>query len=180
MRLLGIGAYVAAILGKRMSTDLAVDLAAGMVISLAIALIVGIPALRLARTSFVMVTLALFLVLYVISNNWDDLTNGPMGISAIQPARIDLPGGQSFLFNDRVRNYYLFFAYAIFTLWTVMRIIQSRIGRVLLAIREDEILAQSFGVDLLRYKLIAFVVSSTLPGLGALYAALLTYVGNNL
>lgn len=176
---MGIGAYTTAILYDKFRLDnFLLDVLAALLISAVIAFVIGIPALRLARTSFVMVTLAFFLVLFVLAQNWTAVTNGAMGIAAIPPARIDLPGGSFFEFDNRLKNYYLFMSYCLLVLAVVIRIVHSRVGRVLVAIRQDEILAQSYGVDIFKYKLIAFVIASTLAGgLGSLYAHYITYVG---
>jgi branched-chain amino acid transport system permease protein len=168
---MGIGAYTTA-------NNFFIDFVAALAVSAVLAFILGIPALRLARTSFVMVTLAFFLVLYVISQNWNALTNGAMGIAGIAPARFVLPGGLDFSLATRFENYYLFLTYTIIVIAVVVRIVHSRVGRVLVAIRQDEILAQSFGVNIFKYKLLVFVIASTLAGgVGSLYAHYISFVG---
>ena len=175
---LGIGAYTAAILSSRYDVGFLTDILAAIAVTAVISFIIGIPALRLTKTSFVMVTLALFLVLLVVSTNWVQLTNGALGITAIVPARIRLPGGSTFTFDNRLKTYYLFLGYAILVVLSVLRIVRSRVGRVFVAIREDELLAQAMGINVFKYKLIGFVIGSALAGgLGSLYAHWVTFVG---
>lgn len=175
---LGLGAYIAAILARDTNIGLIETLSIAILLSALVAFLIGVPALRLARTSFVMATLALFLSLYVISINWESVTGGSMGIAAIRDAEIALPWVGRFVIDSRLKESYLFLGYAVLVVGVVLRLVHSRFGRAVMAIRDDELLAQAYGIDTFKHKLIAFAVASSLAGgLGSLYAHYVTFVG---
>jgi branched-chain amino acid transport system permease protein len=174
----GIGAYTAAVFATKLGIPFWLDLPAAGLLAGVTAFLVGIPALKMARTSFVMVTLAFFLIMQIVANQWVVVTNGPSGIVSIPPAKLVLPILGAVEFASRTANYYLNLGYALFVTFLSVRIIHSRVGRVLIAIREDELLAKSFGVNIFKYKLIIFVLGSITAGIvGSLFAHYLTFVG---
>jgi branched-chain amino acid transport system permease protein len=117
------------------------------------------------------VTLAYNMVIFIVLLTWSSLTGGEAGISNVpRPSSIAV-GGAVWDLGSRVGYYYLVLAAAAFATMLVALILHSRVGRVLLAIRQNEALIEAAGVQTWRYKLFAFVVSASLAGLaGALYA----------
>ena len=119
--------------------------------------LVGLPSLRLKGDYLAIVTLGFGEVLAAVWRNIDGL-GGPRGLS--------LPAPQAGFFS--------IFGVAILTLLVVQRTTNSTHGRAMLSIREDEVAAESIGVDTTGYKVRAFVISSFLAGLaGALYVQLI-------
>jgi len=100
------------------------------------------------------------------------LTGGPNGLSGIsRPAIFNFP------FDTPFRYYYLVLIFVATTIIFMIRLEKSRIGRAWMYIREDEIAAQSMGVDLVHFKLLAFVASAFLAGIaGGLYAGRYTVI----
>ncbi len=161
----GIGGYTAALLAvdAHWSPWLGV-LAGGGVAALA-SLVIGYASLRLSRHSFAIVTLSLVLLMQLVAKDWVDLTRGPLGIPNLPSLELALPGlGRVSSAEPRV-FYFILLAFAALALAGVHRLVASRIGRTLLAIKQNEPLTQSQGVETLRYKLLAFAVSALIAGM---------------
>jgi branched-chain amino acid transport system permease protein len=134
-------------------------LAVGVLAAGAIALVVGYPTLRLRGHYLAMATLSLGLIVYEVAVQWQTVTQGYMGISAIPGLRMgDLQAG-----SDRQSLAVLIGALAL-GLWIAARLRHSRFGNALAAIAGSEQAARSLGIEVERYKLAAFVIA-------AIYAA---------
>jgi branched-chain amino acid transport system permease protein len=162
----GIGAYASALLALR----LAWPFAAGFVTAVAVAggsgYLTGRLAIRLRGAYFVLVTLSFAGVVSLVSVNWMDLTNGPLGLPGVPPAEF-----LGFAFATKRSVYYLVLAVAAAAYLLCARLVRSRIGRALIALRENEPLAASVGVDGTRYLALATALSAALAGAaGSLYA----------
>jgi branched-chain amino acid transport system permease protein len=171
----GIGAYTSALLHLDASLSFwqAVPLAA--LLSAGLGLLVGLITLRLRGPYFVIVTLGLAQIIYVVSLNWVDFTRGPMGLVGIGaptwPFQPDRP------FVDKLDYYYLVLAFALATLLVKHRLAGSYIGMAWRSIREDENLAESVGVSAFRFALLAFVLGAGIAGVaGSLYAHYIRFV----
>jgi branched-chain amino acid transport system permease protein len=136
-----------------------------------LAVLAGYPSLRVKGHYFAIVTLAYNMVIFIVLMTWSSLTGGEAGISNVpRPPDIAI-GGLVWDLDSRVGYYYLALAAAALATLLCALILHSRVGRVLVAIRQNEALIEAAGVHSWRYKLLAFVVSAGLAGLaGALYA----------
>jgi branched-chain amino acid transport system permease protein len=108
------------------------------------------------------------MVIFIVLMNFSDLTQGEAGITGIPK-----PGSADGMFNFRDRETYYYFVLAIAVVMTALAalIARSRIGQILIAIRQNEDLVGSIGIAAWKYKLFAFVTSAMFAGLaGALYA----------
>ncbi len=162
----GIGAYTAGLLTVYYHWSLWLVLPLAALNGALWGILRGAPTLRLSDDYFAIVTFGFSeLIILVIKNElW--LTRGPMGVPGI--ARPDLFG---IVLNQPWQTYYLIFFFLLLVLWTVVRIRSSRLGRAWFAIREDEIAAECVGVNVARYKIIAFALSAAIGALaGAFYA----------
>lgn len=168
---MGVGAYASTLLSLKLGWSVWAAMACGPLFAGVLAVIVGYPSLRVKGHYFAIVTLAYNLVIFIILNNFSSLTGGESGITGVpKPEAFHLLGWKVD-FESRANYYYLALCGA--TLATIMcsLILHSRVGRVLLAIRQNEDLADASGVVTWRYKLFAFAASATLSGLaGSLYA----------
>lgn len=172
----GIGAYAAGLLAVHYGTPFYVNILAAAVIAGGLALPLGIPALRLRATSFVMCTLGFVIIGQAIAKNWISLTRGDMGLSSIPKPHFAL-GPWSFTISGTTNFYYLTLAVAGLATLLVWAIVRSPAGRNMVAIRENETLAESVGIPTWRYKLIVFMISAAFAGAGgSLYAHYLTVV----
>jgi branched-chain amino acid transport system permease protein len=131
-----------------------------------IALLVGIPALRLHGHYLAMATLGFNIVIYTVLVQWDELTGGPSGFAGI-PA---LSFGE-WQFDSDLKLHYLVWSAALICLMLGLNLVRSGVGRGLAALAGDEVAARSLGVDTRRAKVKVFVLSAVLASLaGSLYA----------
>jgi branched-chain amino acid transport system permease protein len=120
---------------------------------------------------FVIVTVGFAEVIRLVALNWVELTQGPMALNNIPYLRLGTPHLYEISFLRKPANYYLVLAVAIVCYIVIRRLVQSRAGRAMIALRENEPLAASIGVDVTRYLVLATVVSAAMAGAaGTLYA----------
>ena len=173
----GVGAYASALISLKSGLPFWVTIwCAGAVAGL-LSFVIGKMVLRL-RGHFLAITTAFFGVLVtLILNNWIDLTNGPMGVPGIpRPSPLSL-FGVTVSFETRADYYYLGLVFAGLVAFLLYRIVNSRIGDALIAIRENEELARSIGVDAMAYKVFAFTLGGALAGMaGSFYAHYILFI----
>lgn len=129
--------------------------------------LLGIPVLRMRGDYLAIVTLGFGEIIRILLNNLDPLTNGPRGL-----LRIDPPALFGFLVNTPVRWFYLILIGIVVAAFVSDRLNNSRIGRAWIAMREDQDAAAVMGIDILRYKLLAFTIGASFAGIGgAVFAA---------
>ncbi|WP_426807144.1 branched-chain amino acid ABC transporter permease [Streptococcus anginosus] len=140
---MAIGAYAAAIIGSRTATYPAffAAMVLGALIAGAVALIVGIPTLRLKGDYLAIATLGVSEIIRILIINGGDLTNGAAGILGI-PA---------------FTNWQMVYFFVVITTILTINFLRSPIGRATLSVREDEIAAESVGVNTTKIKVVAFV-----------------------
>jgi len=133
--------------------------------------LVGKLSFRVRGAYFVIVTISFAEVVRLIALNWVDLTEGPMALNNIPSLAFDIPWMDGGPLERRVASYYVVLAVVIVAFAVIQRLVQSRIGRAMVALRENEPLAKSVGVDVTRYLVLAAVTSAAIAGAaGALYA----------
>jgi branched-chain amino acid transport system permease protein len=169
MAFYAIGAYTAAILAIH-KVPFVWCVVAAVLLSTAIRVAIGFPALRLRGDYLAIITLGFGEVVRLVLTNWEGLTNGPKGLprvgEAIPPASL---GG--LVVTTNLEYYYLILVCVLAAIWVCTRLNHSRLGRAWVAIREDEIAAELMGVEVLRQKVIAFGLSAAFAGLaGAIFA----------
>jgi branched-chain amino acid transport system permease protein len=169
---LGMGAYASALLSVRFGWDSSITFGCALVCGVLTSLVFGAPSLRVSRHSFVIVTLSATLLLQLVATNWVDLTHGSMGISDIPAARFF-----GFTLGNKTRWYYFMCVVAFSAIAATGVIIKSRVGRAMVAARDNETLATAIGLDVFRLRLFSFALSGALAGVaGACYAHYLTFI----
>jgi branched-chain amino acid transport system permease protein len=162
----GIGAYASALTTLRLGRSAWEGMALAAVLAGVAGWAIGRLALKLRGAYFVLVTISFAGVISLVSVNWMELTNGPLGLPGI-PA----PELGPWSFRTKRAYYYLVLAAVALSYLVCRRLVDSRIGRAFLALRENEALAESVGIDVTRYLVLAAVVSAAMAGLaGGLYA----------
>ncbi len=156
----GLGAYTSGILTATYKVDPLLALLAGLLLSTLVAVIVGIPALKLKGYYLAMATLGFGIIVAIAFQQMDWLTGGPSGFMGIPPFRF-----LGWRFQTPAAKFFLVWALVGLILFLSLNIVDSRIGRALRAIHDSETAALAMGVDAQRLKLLIFVVS-------ALYASL--------
>jgi branched-chain amino acid transport system permease protein len=175
---MGIGAYTCALMVVRLKLPFLAGLLGGMGSAALFGLVIGYPSLRLRGHYFVLVTFIVGIILTLLFTNLVSITNGPMGVPGIPPARIGFGEGFSIRFDTKLKFYYLVLALIVLLTYVKFRLFDSKMGRALLAIREDEELGRSVGINTHAYKVGVFVLSTAFTGAaGGLYAHYIRFIG---
>lgn len=145
---MGIGAYAASLISMNTGLPFPAALAAGTVLPALVAIIIGIPVLRLSGVYLAMATLGFGEVVRVIVLNME-VTGGPMGLNGIP---------------QKTEFWHIALLLAA-TLFLLARLRRSKVGRAFEAIKEDEIAARLMGVNVAGYKLLAFTLGAAIAGL---------------
>jgi branched-chain amino acid transport system permease protein len=133
--------------------------------------VIGRVSFKVRGAYFVIVTVSFAEVVRLVALNWVELTQGPMALNNIPVLRLGLPGWFEFAFLRKPANYYLVLLVGVVAYLSIRRLVNSRAGRAMIALRENEALAASVGIDVTRYLVLATFVSAGIAGAaGALYA----------
>lgn len=172
----GIGGYTAALLVTERGWSLWTGAAAGGLLAAIVGLGIGYSSLRLSRHAFAIVSLSFALLCAIVARDWVALTRGPMGIPGLPVPALELPGLRWRL-SGPADFFWLMLGYAALAHAAIWLVVTSRIGRAMRAIKLNEALAQSQGIDPLRYRLLAIGLSALLAGgAGGLFVFYLTIV----
>ena len=174
----GIGAYTSALLDVHLGLSFWVGLPAAAVAAGLSGLLIGRLAFKLRGAYFVLVTISFAEVVRLVSLNWMELTQGPLGLPGIRPPSIRLGTMASIPFHGKGAYYWLVLALAALSYGIASRVVRSRIGRAFVALRENEALAESVGVDAFRTLVLATVLAAAMAGAaGSCYAHYVSFVG---
>jgi branched-chain amino acid transport system permease protein len=168
---LGVGAYTSAILVTRLGFSFWLSIPfAGLVAALA-GMIIGIPSLRVKGLYLCIATLAAQFIFEFIFIHWESMTRGITGIN-IPPPRIG-----SLEFITEKEFYWITLFSVVLGVGYARNLVRSRMGRAFVAIRDRDLSAEIIGINLFRYKLSAFAISSFYAGVaGALWVTFLKVV----
>ena len=168
----GIGAYSSALLTLRLNVPFIAALPLSGLIAAIFGYLIGKPSLRLTGIFLTLSTLGFNIIFVLILINWEGLTRGPLGI-----AGIPVPWILSYAFQSQEDYYYLIFFLILFTLGSIYRLIHSRFGNSLLAMREDETAAEAVGINTVHCKMAIFVISTFYAGLaGSFFAHYIRFI----
>ena len=167
----GIGAYASALLTVKLEWSAWIGLLAAVLIPALAGWGIGRLALKLRGAYFVLLTISFAGCVSLVSVNWMDLTNGPLGLPGVPALEIALPGLPSLSLRTKGAFYYVVLVAVVLAYLVCLALIRSRVGRALVALRENETLAASVGIDGTHYLVLAAVVSAAMAGFGGgLYA----------
>ena len=174
---MAVGAYTVGILTVDHQVPFWLAFIASGVVVAVLGALVGLVSLRLRGHYFSIFTLCVGYIMFLVIEKWDGLTHGVADIIGI-PA----PSGFGLVSFENPRAlYYLVFAFLVLGVWLMQRIVDSLLGRTFMAIRNSDGLAQSLGINLMRNKVLAFVLSVVYAGLaGGLYAGAVRFLGPDL
>lgn len=167
----GIGAYGTGLLQVHFGWPFWLAFPSGAMIATAVGLALSLPALRLSGLYLALSTLAFAQFTQWVFLNWESVTFGAGGFKTPAISFAPLP------ISKTMGLYYLSLILVIALFALAQNLVRSRIGRAFVAVRDSEIAAQSLGIDLLRYKALAFGISGFYAGIaGGLYSAMLNFV----
>jgi branched-chain amino acid transport system permease protein len=133
--------------------------------------LVGKLSFRVRGAYFVIVTISFAEVVRLVALNWVELTQGPLALTSIPPFTLGLPGLGYVNLYGKAGNYYLVLGVGLVAYIVIKHLVQSRIGRAMIALKENESLAVSIGINVTAYLVLAAVVSAAIAGAaGSLYA----------
>jgi len=164
----GSAAYVAGWLLKHYGINVFLALGTGVFVGAASAALVGYLCVQRSGLYFIMLTFALNQLFYFTAYQWTSVTGGEDGMPGVPR-----PAFLGWDFKDPLLYYVFVSALFLISLWVMKRIVESPLGRILQAIRENEVRAEAVGYHVPRFKLLAFVIGGAFSGLaGVLYAML--------
>ncbi|MBI5463660.1 MAG: branched-chain amino acid ABC transporter permease [Ignavibacteriales bacterium] len=168
----GIGAYVTALVMLKLGLGFVPAVFSAMVITGLLSLLVSLPAWRFKGDFFVMVSLAVQSLVYTTLYNWTGLTNGPFGITGIPRPEI-----LGFKFDSLYGIFGLATVMALLCVLTMALLLGSPWGRLLKAMRDDELAARSLGKNTRLVKLQTFMFACAFVAVaGGLYATYISYI----
>lgn len=167
----GIGAYGCGVLQVTLGFPFWISAPLGALLAMTIGTAIALPALRLSGIYLALLTLAFAMIVHWVLLHWNSVTYGAGGF---QTPRLDL---SPLPIDSGTGIYYLSLIVAIGMVAFAWRLVRSRIGRAFVAIRDGEVAAQALGINLVKYKVLAFALSGFYAGVaGALYVPLLGYL----
>lgn len=168
----GIGAYTAAILVTQMGWGMGMCMIASALMAGLLSLLVALPTMRLKGYFLTVVTLGFCEIVRLVEMNWMDLTRGPLGIAGIPSPNffgIDLSSNRQI--------YYVMLVLVVVSAVIIFSIVHSRVGLAIMAIRDDDLAAASMGVNVVKYKIMVFLISTMMVGVaGAFYAHYISFI----
>jgi len=166
-----IGAYTAGLLMTHLHLSWWIAWPAAGIAAAGFGFLVGLPALRLTGPYLTIATLGFGIAVHQVLTNWEALSGGRMGLPVPQ-----VTFGPAWL-NGTQRLYYLAVGAAVLLTWAAYNLTRSHVGRAFVAIRDSDIAAEVVGVNLTRYKTLAFAVSAFYAGIaGALFGQALRHL----
>jgi branched-chain amino acid transport system permease protein len=168
----GLGAYTTAVLTTRFAVSPWLAMLCGLVLTGVVALLIGIPCLRLRGHYLAMATLGFGWIVYIVMKQLESVTGGTQGIERVPKLALG-----TFIFDSDVKRFYLTWVFALLVLIISANIVNSRTGRAFRAMHGSEQAAAALGINIAGLKLQVFVLSAVFASLaGSLYAHVMNYV----
>ena len=170
--LFAIGAYSATLFTMRLGIPSLVSLILGAALTAVVGALIAIPASKLVKHFLSLLMIAFGQIIYLVANSWTELTGGSLGI-------LNIPFLNVFglEIDTNLKGAIVIWIALLLVLICKHRIINSRVGNAFIAIRENTVAARGLGINVQKYKVMAFAVSSAMTGLaGGLYAFLRGFI----
>ncbi len=167
-----IGAYTSTILSIELGIPVVITMILGAALATVFAILIALPAARLVHHFLALITISFGEIVYLFIAHADPLTHGFSGIGFIPSPSLGF-----IVFDTNLKYYYFLLAIVALLLVFKNRVIKSRMGRAIIAVRENIYASDGSGVNVKNYKILAFALSSFYTGLaGALYAHLIGFI----
>jgi branched-chain amino acid transport system permease protein len=169
---MGVGAYVSAILGLMLGWNFLGSTAAALLTAAVISAAAALPTVKIRGDYYIIASFGLQVILYSLFLNWDSLTNGAVGLTGIPRPRLF-----GYTFVSYPAYLALSFGFSAAVILFSWRLSTSPFGRVLKAIREDEVAAEALGKDVTYFKVVVFMTGCTLAAMaGSLYGHFIRFI----
>lgn len=168
-----IGAYAGALCSTALGFSFWMSMLVAIVVGTLAGAFEGIITMKLSGSYMTVTTLAFAQVVTMVAQNWMSLTNGPLGIKKIpRPVLFGIE-----LTTQNGGLYWLVLVFLILTVLFVWAIINSKMGRAVIAIKEDELAAKLMGIETARYRVAVVAIAGALAGVaGCYYAHMSRYI----
>lgn len=168
---IGVGAYTSAILITRVGVSFWWAIPMAGVMSALVGVIIGIPSLRIKGLYLAMATIAAQFIFEYIFLSWEAMTHGIRGINVPDPVLF------GFQFDTERKFYFITLFFVVAGTLYARNLIRTRVGRAFIAIRDRDLAAELIGINLFRYKLLSFAISSFYAGVaGSLWVSFMNIV----
>ncbi len=168
---IGVGAYTSAILITRVGISFWLTIPMAGLMSAAVGAIIGIPSLRIKGLYLAIATIAAQFIFEYVFMNWESLTHGIRGINVPDP---ELFG---FEFDTERKFYFITLFFVVIGTIYARNLIRTRVGRAFIAIRDRDLAAELIGINLFKYKLLSFAISSFYAGVaGSLWVSFMNII----
>jgi branched-chain amino acid transport system permease protein len=162
----GVGAYTSALISLYFGLPVWFTIIVGGMVAAVIGLVLGIITLRLSGPYFCITTLGFSQIIWLIIVNEENVTRGPLGLST--PPLTGIPKSPALY---RFWSYYIMAAFLLISIYIMDKILKSKIGLAFKAIQNDEIAANTRGINVTHYRLLSFGISTFFAGfIGGFYA----------
>lgn len=167
-----VGAYTTALLMVNFKLSFWIALPVSALVAAIFGLVLGMPTLRLKGDYLAITTIGFGEIVRLVLINWTGLTRGPAGIPGIPSPKIF-----GFVLKGNIHYYYLILILVFITIIVSYRLLNSRLGRGLIAVRDDEIAAEAMGINATYLKVLAFVLGAAFAGIaGSFFSSFIHYV----
>lgn len=168
----GIGAYTSAMLAMRLEWPFLLCLLSAFLISIVAGLLIGIPTLRMQGGYLAIISIGFAEIVRLTLLNWKSFTNGAKGL-----LNIPRPVIFGFKISSITQSFYFFLFFLVISYLALNNLINSKFGRNLKALKNDDIAAESMGINVFRSKVIAYMISASIAGVaGSLYAHYMMFI----
>jgi branched-chain amino acid transport system permease protein len=169
--LMALGGYSAAILAVRLGFPFFVSIPVAGFLTCILSLTIALPALRVRGLYLAMISVGFHLILEQIIGGWDSFTGGYNGISLPKASLMGVP------FSSDRGFYFVILVSLILCLWSARNLMRMRVGRAIWAVGQDPVAASVLGLNVTRYKIVAFLVCAFYCGIsGGLMAHYLRFI----
>lgn len=162
----GIGAYTSALLTLKAGFPFWIGFLGAMIASMFVGILIGLVALRVKGNYLAMATASFSVLTMVLIRELRSVTGGIIGLPNIPTASVF-----AFYFNDDLKYFYLVWGVFIILFLFSKNFINSKVGRAMLALKHDEEASGIFGINVVKYKLKAFIISSCYSAIGGVLFA---------
>ncbi len=167
----GVGAYTSAILITRVGISFWWSIPMAGVMSAIVGVIIGIPSLRIKGLYLAIATIAAQFIFEYVFMNWEFMTHGIRGINVPDPEMF------GFQFDTERKFYFITLFFVVIGTLYARNLIRTKTGRAFIAIRDRDLAAELIGINLFRYKLTSFAISSFYAGVaGSLWVSFMNIV----
>ncbi len=168
----GLGAYCSALLSLNLGVSFWLAMPISGLFAGLFGILLGLPTIRLAHFYLVMATIGFGEIVGLVFLNWESLTKGPYGLPGIPPPQIG-----SFVYLSNTPYYYTVLALASLGVFVAWRLTKTQLGKIFIAAKDDQMAVEASGVQVNRYKVLAFALSAIYAGVaGSFFAHYMTFI----